>query len=270
MIFFFLTMMDSYPRKKKDEGCSPQLLDLISKERQWLLKMKEDRCRVTSEEKKLELCLGPPGGDNWTSNNDVVVSKFNSKGNDQQTLLSFAPTTNTTSGTKRGFTDTMNGGGSNSQCQSHSHHVFSHSWSNSGYQGKCQNPQQTKISSSSSSSFLQLQSTSQCLPPPPPSVVMSKESSQHCCNKAVDLPQQSTEKKAFSPPSAAANTAVANSSAQKRFLTFFFSLFFFTLMSVFLFGQRIFTISHSHAPLPNSLLDKNCYYVFVLYIFCGP
>lgn len=248
MIFFFLTMMDSYPRKKKDESCSPQLLDLISKEREWLLKMKEDRCRVTSEEKKLELCLGPPGGgDNWTSNNDVVVSKFNSKGNDQQTLLSFAPTTNTTSGTKRGFTDTVNGGGSSSPCQTHSHHVFSHSWSNSGYQGKCQNPQQSKISSSSSS-FLQLQSTSQCLPPPPPpSVVMSKESSQHCCNEAVDLPQQSTEKKAFSPP-AAANTAVANSSAQKRFLTFFFSLFFFTLMSVFLFGQRIFTISHSHAP----------------------
>lgn len=252
-------MMESYSRKKKDEGCSPQLLDLISKEREWLLKMKEDRCRVTSEEKKLELCLGPPGGDNWTSND--VVSKFNSKGNDQQTLLSFAPTTNTTSGTKRGFTDTVNGGGgSSSPCQSQSHHVFSHSWSNSGYQGKApqlQQSQQTKISSSSSSSssFLQLQSTSQCLPPPPPPpspLVMSKESSQHCCNKAVDLQQQSTDKKkAFSPPSAAAaaaNTAVPNSSAQKRFLTFFFSFLFFTLMSVFLFGQRIFTIHTHHMP----------------------
>lgn len=215
-------MESSYPRKK-DEGC-PQLLDLISKEREWLLKMKEDRCRVTSDEKKLELCLGPPGGD-WTSKD---VSKINSSGEDQS-LLYFArfpnlttsmtsnnnsnystTTTNTTSGTKRGFTDTVNGG--NSECQTHPQkfsfsedHVFSPSWSSSHYQGKSQQqPQQTRASS-----FLQLQSTSQSLP----AAVMSKESSQHCCTKAVDL--QSAEKKAFSPPSAA-NTAVPNSSAQKR------------------------------------------------------
>ncbi|CBI36050.3 unnamed protein product, partial [Vitis vinifera] len=49
---------------RKDEVC-PQLLDLISKDREWVLKSGEGRSHGSPEEKKLELRLGPPGED-WT------------------------------------------------------------------------------------------------------------------------------------------------------------------------------------------------------------
>lgn len=184
--------MEGYPRKN-EEGC-PKLLDLIPKERQWVVKMEQETSHgACSEEKKLELRLGPPGGD---ESSNLSVGCFSN---------------NTGAGTKRGFMDTTENG--------NQAHVFSKAcpWSSSSsanYQGKGQQQlqQQTKASS-----FLLLQSTStQC---PLPAVVMSKESSQHCCsNKAVDW-QNTAEKKAFSPPSAAANTAVPNSSttAQKRY-----------------------------------------------------
>ncbi|PSS09771.1 Auxin-responsive protein [Actinidia chinensis var. chinensis] len=55
------------------DGCSsndlvcPQLLDLISKDREWLVQKGEQRSRGSkSEEKKLELRLGPPGEDYGT------------------------------------------------------------------------------------------------------------------------------------------------------------------------------------------------------------
>ncbi|XP_057773154.1 auxin-responsive protein IAA18-like isoform X2 [Salvia miltiorrhiza] len=54
--------MENYSRK--DEGC-PQLLDLIPKDREtWVTKRAEERrSHGISEEKKLELRLGPPGGE---------------------------------------------------------------------------------------------------------------------------------------------------------------------------------------------------------------
>lgn len=52
-----------------DEVC-PQLLDLIPKEREWLVKKEvsidRGRNHGVSEEKKLELRLGPPGVEDWT------------------------------------------------------------------------------------------------------------------------------------------------------------------------------------------------------------
>ncbi|KAL2516285.1 Auxin-responsive protein IAA26 [Forsythia ovata] len=54
--------MEGYSRK--DMGC-PQLLDLIPKEREWLVKSAQETNHGLPEEKKLELRLGPPGGD-WT------------------------------------------------------------------------------------------------------------------------------------------------------------------------------------------------------------
>lgn len=197
--------MEAYQRK--DEGC-PKLLDLISEERQWIVKMEQETSHGGSVEKKLELRLGPPG-------------------EDESSLLSFgcfANSTNSGSGTKRGFTDsTVNGNQAQKFSFSEDHHVFSTPWSSSAYHGKGQQLQQQ-----TRASFLQLQSTSsQCLP-----AVMSKESSQHCCTKAVDL--QSAEKKAFSPP--CANTAVPNSTAQKRYLSFL--LFSSLLYVLFLFWTQ--------------------------------
>ncbi|XP_071901419.1 auxin-responsive protein IAA26-like [Coffea arabica] len=184
--------MEGYPGK--DEGC-PKLLDLIPQERQWVVKMEQDTGHgACSEEQKLELRLGPPGGPESSNLSRGCFSN------------------STSAGTKRGFTDTTANG--------NQAHVLLKPcpWSSSSanFQGKGQQllQQQTKATP-----FLQLQSTS--TQRPLPAEVMSKDSSQHCCStKAVDL-QNTAEKKAFSPPSAAAaatTTAVPNSStnAQKR------------------------------------------------------
>ncbi|CAI9114220.1 OLC1v1014889C3 [Oldenlandia corymbosa var. corymbosa] len=186
------------------EGC-PKLLDLIPKEGEWNVKMEAGRDGV-SEEKKLELRLGPPGGDESSSPSLPSFNRF----------PNMMTNVSTTSGMKRGFTDTANGSKQAQKFPSFSDdHVFSTTtttpWSTSSSssaynQGKGHQPQQQQTKGNSS--FLQLQSTSQCLP-----AVMSKESSQHCCPKTVDL--QTAEKKAFSSTSSA-NTAVPNSTAQKR------------------------------------------------------
>nr|QSD98577.1 IAA26 [Galium aparine] len=106
------------------ESC-PKLLDLIPK---------REIMEEVSEEKKLELRLGPPGGGDY--NNTI------------------------TSGTKRGFTDCVNG---DKQAQKHlssfcDDRVFAAPWKN-----PCSSSQQAKAVDSSSSTFLKLQSNSQCL-----------------------------------------------------------------------------------------------------------
>lgn len=59
--------MDGYSRK--DERC-PQLLDLISKDSKWLTKSAEQQTRQgLSEERKLELRLGPPG-EHWATSRE--------------------------------------------------------------------------------------------------------------------------------------------------------------------------------------------------------
>lgn len=108
-----------------DEVMRPQLLDLIPKEREWLVKRDDDEAaaarshrRGVSEGKKLELRLGPPGegDDDWTiklngTNNsnyrETVTSERNS-------LLSLGylsrisqNTNPSTCGSKRGFIDTV-------------------------------------------------------------------------------------------------------------------------------------------------------------------
>lgn len=61
--------MEEYSRK--EEGC-PQLLDLIPRAREWLTKRAEEARHVVSEEKKLELRLGPPGGE-WTMRENTTT-----------------------------------------------------------------------------------------------------------------------------------------------------------------------------------------------------
>ena len=217
---------------RKDEVC-PQLLDLISKDREWVLKSGEGRSHGSPEEKKLELRLGPPGED-WTIKDNT--NNNNCRERDESLrylryLSSMASMTHncsnnnnnsniinntTTSCGKRGFLETverntgeegwiMNSNGNQNQKQAanntNNNGVLPSPWSSSGYQVKTQQQQQQ-----TKASFLQFQSS-------PP--VVTKESSQPCCTKVVDL--QNTEKKAFSP--ASANTAVPNSS-QKRYPSF--------------------------------------------------
>ncbi|KAH6781220.1 hypothetical protein C2S51_000071 [Perilla frutescens var. frutescens] len=77
-------------------GC-PQLLDLIPKDREWVRKRAEETKRHgISEERKLELSLGPPGGE-WTikESNTTSVSISISRERDRDRLLSlgYFPTT---------------------------------------------------------------------------------------------------------------------------------------------------------------------------------
>ncbi|KAJ7963081.1 Auxin-responsive protein [Quillaja saponaria] len=171
---------------------SPQLLDLIPKDRDWSMNRDEGRgSHKSSEERKLELTLGPPG-EYWVMKDSI---KTFTRGKDES-LLSlgyFSPmVSNSTNGCLAQTIPTSdNPAGA----------ILSCPWTSSGNHGKTQNnQQQTKAPS-----FLQFPSSSQNMP------VMAKESSQPCCTKMADL--KNAEKKTFSPPTA--NTAVPNSS-QKR------------------------------------------------------
>ncbi|CAL9003674.1 unnamed protein product [Prunus brigantina] len=57
---------------RNEEAC-PQLLDLIPRERDWIVK-RDERSHGSSEEKKLELRLGPPVED-WSMNGNSRSNK---------------------------------------------------------------------------------------------------------------------------------------------------------------------------------------------------
>ncbi|CAK7356764.1 unnamed protein product [Dovyalis caffra] len=166
------------------EGCSknveacPRLLDLIPKEREWLGKREDERS--SSEDKKLELRLGPPGED-WSLKN-TGGEKHESQ------PLSFGYSTNGNKQTHKFPSSAEN----------------SHFWFNQQQHGKVVPP---FLKFPSSSPTPTATATQQSLP------AMPKESSRPCSTKVVEL-QQCAEKKTFSPP-APASTAVPNSS-QKR------------------------------------------------------
>ncbi|KAF5741649.1 hypothetical protein HS088_TW10G00653 [Tripterygium wilfordii] len=166
--------MDSCSKNAK--AC-PNLLDLIPKEREWLVKRDEERVHGSSVEKNLELKLGPPGVQDWSMKNS---SRNNNKERDNEKSI------NLSLGYFSSMTSSTNNGNLTQKLSSSEN--LSSPWSTKG------------------SSFLQFPSTThQSLP------VMAKESSQPCCTRVVNL--QSAENKAFSP--SPANTAVPNSS-QKR------------------------------------------------------
>ncbi|GLU22304.1 hypothetical protein SLE2022_383920 [Rubroshorea leprosula] len=173
-----------------ESGCSkngvacPQLLDLIPRDRgEWHVRRDDG----SSEERKLELRLGPPGEENWSKND---ASNNNNKERDESipSLGHLSSAVNNSGNKAHSFSSLENRlVGS----------VLSSPWAHTHQH----NQQQTKAPS-----FLQFPSTApQGLP------VKAKESSLPYCTKVVDL--QNAEKKSFSP--ASANTAVTNSS-QKR------------------------------------------------------
>nr|AVQ94636.1 Aux/IAA28 [Carya cathayensis] len=177
----------------------PQFLDLVPKERAWLVNRYEQRRRGLSEENKLELRLGPPGED-WS----MTDNKMKDQRERSESLISLGYYSTTTSMTQNTSINN-NGNGSQTQIFSSPENpggaVLSSPWPSSAFQGKTQhNQKQTKAPS-----FLQVPSTLQSLP------VLAQEASQPRCSNVVEL--QSAEKKAFSQSSAM--TAVPNSS-QKR------------------------------------------------------
>ncbi|XP_022715037.1 auxin-responsive protein IAA18-like [Durio zibethinus] len=170
---------------KNGEAC-PQLLDLIPQEREWYVKREEDRRHGSSEERKLELRLGPPGEDSWS-----IEDTTKSNRERDESLLSLGC-----------FSSMKSNGKQTHKFPSPEDHpvgsVLSTPWAKT--------LQHTHQHQTKPPLFLQFPSTApQSMP------VIAKGSSQPCCNKAVDL--QNAEKKAFSPP---ANTAVPLNSSQKR------------------------------------------------------
>ncbi|KAK9923481.1 hypothetical protein M0R45_031898 [Rubus argutus] len=162
--------------QKMEETC-PQLLDLIPKEREWLVNKDDRRSHGSAEEKKLELRLGPPGQD-WSNLRDNTSISHKER---DESLLSLGYFYNNSNGNQTHHFDS-----------SEKKTVLPSPWSSppSGYHNQTKGP-----------SFLQYSPSSQSLP-------VTQKASQSCCTKVVDL--QSAEKKA------SVNTAVTNNTSQKR------------------------------------------------------
>ncbi|CAL0332408.1 unnamed protein product [Lupinus luteus] len=74
-------MMDERSRNE----VSPNLLDLISNEKEWNMNKNEGKC---SEERKLELKLGPPSGEDWCE--DKIKNIKNTSTQRDESLLSLS------------------------------------------------------------------------------------------------------------------------------------------------------------------------------------
>ncbi|RZB84562.1 Auxin-responsive protein IAA26 isoform D [Glycine soja] len=160
--------------RSRDEA-SPQLLDLISNEREWQMNKRNEG--KSSEERKLELRLGPPGED-WSLGGKM---KNNNTEREDQSLLSLGC-----------FSPNINSNAFQSKA--------SHPWPNYHHHGQGNNKK------ASSSSFLQFPSSTQ-------PVMMGKDAS--CPKVVVELQQNGGDGKVFSPSSA--NTAVSQpNTSQKR------------------------------------------------------
>lgn len=170
------------------EGC-PNLLDLIPREREWVVSNRKDEEKrhgcSSDESKKLELRLGLPGDHEGWSIQKIKNNPVRERVESQAQLLSlkyFSPSKHTQE--KKHAAGFPN----------------SNPWPCSGY--KLQAKQQQKQQQNCASPYVHH---------PPQYQTGPNESSQPCCTRIVDL--QNSEMKAFSP--ASANTAVPNSS-QKR------------------------------------------------------
>ncbi|KAK8641842.1 hypothetical protein V6N13_011215 [Hibiscus sabdariffa] len=186
----FLSYLEMESDCSKNEETCPQLLDLIPQEREWYTKRKDGKIHLSSEEKKLELKLGPPGDeDNWC----IKLNTKNNRERDEPVI-------------SLGYLSSMNNNGKQApkfpSPEDHNHHhhpvgsVLSPSWTKTHHHDHQQltNPP-----------FLHFPSTPhQSLP------VTAKESSQSCCTKAVNM---NAEEKPFSPT---ANTVAPPNTSLKR------------------------------------------------------
>lgn len=237
--FLLLLVKEMDGSSRKEEACCPKLLDLISKDKEWLAKRGGEYNNTSNNirrhgssssssdhENKLQLRLGLPGDDgdddqgnynNWSSPNPKISNNSTTTtDNRDESLL-----------TLNHF--------SSPASMSHHHNVNSHN-NKTSITACCQDQKQKQVLSCPSSwsggchhqqqlknpSFLQYHQTSgsKMLPPPPPpahpthtTAAVTKESSQPCCNRIVDRQTPPVQKKAFSQ--SPVNTAVPNTS-QKR------------------------------------------------------
>ncbi|KAE9585896.1 putative transcription factor interactor and regulator AUX-IAA family [Lupinus albus] len=165
-------MMDE---RSRNEVFSPKLLDLISNEKEWNMNKSEGKC---SEERKLELRLGPPSGEDWCE--DKMKNINNTSTERDESLLSLLSYFSNNGFQKQNLST------SDTPAKS----ILPSSWSSStSYQHQHQG-------SNKASSFL----------------VMGNDASQA---KLVELQNGAVDKKVFSTPSSA-NTAVLNNTSQKR------------------------------------------------------
>ncbi|XP_042492357.1 auxin-responsive protein IAA26-like [Macadamia integrifolia] len=209
---------------------NPHFRDMIANESKWVVRRDEVRFGA-SEDKKLELRLGPPGED-WFEKGNI---KKDTRDRDESLLslghfssMAYKTTNNhsVSAGAKRGFLDTIEAKAEEKtwmmNLNTNQNQKLSSSEKPGGVSFSTPSPWSSTPTSPSASQvktqqqqqqqkpqFLQFPSVPQRLP------VMSKEPSQTCSTKVTDL--QNPEKKACSPASASvpANTAVLNSS-QKR------------------------------------------------------
>lgn len=94
-------VLDMEGRFSKNGEACPHLLDLIPKEKEWLKMGDGERNRRSSEEKKLELRLGPPGGEDWSMKQAKISER-----SDLLSLGYFLPSINNTNNynnNKNGF-----------------------------------------------------------------------------------------------------------------------------------------------------------------------
>ncbi|GMI91798.1 hypothetical protein HRI_002849100 [Hibiscus trionum] len=174
---------------KNGETC-PRLLELIPQEREWQTKRKDGETHLSSEEKKLELRLGPPGDEDIWS---IKVTTKNNRERDEP-VISLGYLSSTNNNRKHAFKFPSP--------EDHNHHhpvgsVLSPSWTKNHHQNHqhLTNPPP----------FLHVPPTPQQSLP-----AMANEGSQPCCTKAANM---NAEEKPFSPT---ANTAGPPNTSLKR------------------------------------------------------
>ncbi|KAE9467844.1 hypothetical protein C3L33_00223, partial [Rhododendron williamsianum] len=188
---------------KTDMDC-PQLLDLIPKDREWLVQRGEQNSHGSSEEKKLELRLGPPGEEREESSL-LSLGYFSNKTNQNRGIRGFTNAVEMKPGEKGWIMNNNNNNGGQTHFSFSSENPFG---SSSDYMVKTQQQQQQP---QGNALFPLIQSNPQRM------AIKAKESSHGCPNKGEDLQQKNAEKKVFPPPPpASANPAVATNSSQKR------------------------------------------------------
>lgn len=237
---------------KTDMDC-PQLLDLIPKDREWLVQRGEQNSHGSSEEKKLELRLGPPGEEREESSL-LSLGYFSNKTNQNRGIRGFTNAVEMKPGEKGWIMNNNNNGGQ-------THFSFSSEnpfGSSSDYMVKTQQQQQQP---QGNALFPLIQSNPQRM------AIKAKESSHGCPNKGEDLQQKNAEKKVFPPPPpASANPAVATNSSQKRYTPqhYFFALL---LLYLFLLDRVTEDIHHSFSHIDVHSLCLP-FFLFILVFFC--
>lgn len=175
--------------KRKEEDC-PKLLDLITRNGEWVINGDAQKLHGFTEEKKLELSLAPPGEEHFKIKENTKINCSERDGS----LLSvkcFSP------------------------LASNNNLLPSPQWSSSSSPGFQQSKQP---------GFLQFPPST-----PAQNLSVMGESSQPCCNRAV-RELHTADQNAFSPPPAKTAVTNSSQKRYLSFFFFLFSFLFFLLI----------------------------------------